>query len=580
MREVRRRRDTSKGTALDTRVLSTLLLALALLPSWTAAGALPRPSPGAAREEALSISGTVRDEAGPVAGAIVRRQATSTHTSTGDDGSFRLDVMAATGPVILTAWAEGYYVGWTEATPGEDAAAITLTRHYRHDNQDYDWFSTEAANGSRSCGHCMPAVYEEWQRDAHSHSAVNPRFLTMYNGTDIHGSRSPETRYASASAYGRLPLRPDPAKPYYGPGYKLDYPTTAGNCAACHAPAAAARRGRYYAADMNDLSGIDGEGVFCEFCHKIGEVILEPATGLPRENMPGVLSLRLYRPGRDEQLFFGPYDDVTRRVSYLPLQKESALCAPCHHGVFWDVVIYNSYGEWLESSYSDPVTGQTCQDCHMPATKATRFVLAEKGGLERPPGSILSHYMPGASDERLLQNAVTLDVSANREDERIDVTVTITNDRTGHHVPTDSPLRHLILLVQAAGEDGRELAQLEGPTVPEWCGVGDRSRGYYAGLPGKAYAKVLQEWWTEISPTGAYWKPVRILSDNRLAAHATDTSVYAFGAPDGGKVTVEVSLLFRRAFIELMDQKGWEAPDIVMARRSVTMGAGTTRGER
>ena len=28
--------------------------------------------------------------------------------------------------------------------------------------------------------------------------------------------------------------------------------------------------------------------------------------------------------------------------------------------------------------------------------------------------------------------------------------VSITNDRTGHHVPTDSPLRHLILLVQAS----------------------------------------------------------------------------------------------------------------------------------
>ena len=29
-------------------------------------------------------------------------------------------------------------------------------------------------------------------------------------------------------------------------------------------------------------------------------------------------------------------------------------------------LIYNSYGEWLDSPYSDPKTGKTCQECHMP----------------------------------------------------------------------------------------------------------------------------------------------------------------------------------------------------------------------
>jgi hypothetical protein len=143
--------------------------------------------------------------------------------------------------------------------------------------------------------------------------------------------------------------------------------------------------------------------------------------------------------------------------------------------------------------------------------------------------------------------------------------VDITNDNTGHHIPTDSPLRHLILLVTATSEDGETLPQIDGPKLPEWAGVGDAAQGYYAGFPGEAYAKILEELWTEVSPTGAYWNPTRIISDNRIAAFETASSTYTFSAPDLGSANIEVTLLFRRAFIELIDWKGWDAPDIEMA---------------
>jgi hypothetical protein len=193
----------------------------------------------------------------------------------------------------------------------------------------------------------------------------------------------------------------------------------------------------------------------------------------------------------------------------------------------------------------------------------------DKGGVTRRPQTIFSHRMSGAMDQDLLQNAVSMDVKAVRQEGRIIVTVTITNDRTGHHVPTDSPLRHLILLVRATDGRGHFLRQSDGPVVPEWGGVGDPNGGYYAGLPGKAFAKVLEEFWTEISPSGAYWNPTRVLSDNRLAAFAADTSIYTFSCAVEGEVTVDVTLLFRRAFIKLKDQKGWNAPDIVMQHRQI-----------
>jgi hypothetical protein len=294
--------------------------------------------------------------------------------------------------------------------------------------------------------------------------------------------------------------------------------------------------------------------------------------------MPGVMSYEFRRPHEGHQFFAGPLDDVAPgEDTFSPLQRESRFCAPCHHGVFWDVVIYNSYGEWLESPYSDPESGKTCQDCHMPPSGATRFALPEKGGLERDPATIFSHRMPGAADEELLRNAVTMSVDAEIVGEKLGVTVTVTNDLTGHHVPTDSPLRHVILLVRATGPSGNRLSQLEGSILPEWTGEGDPADGCYSGLPGKAYAKILSEEWTRVTPTGAYWNPTRIESDNRLAAFETDVSKYVFDLGSNEEVLVGVDLIFRRAFRELMEQKGWIVPDIVMERASMRVGAPEAR---
>ena len=207
----------------------------------------------------------------------------------------------------------------------------------------------------------------------------------------------------------------------------------------------------------------------------------------------------------------------------------------------------------------------------MPTVDYDYFVYPENGGLIRDSSRIFSHTMPGASDQELLQNAVTLTANAWLEGQSLVVQANIINDRTGHHVPTDSPLRHMILLVRVTDSRNKPLVQLEGPSVPEWGGVGDPQDGYYAGLPGKAFAKVLEEMWTNLSPSGAYWNPTRILSDNRLAAFASDTSTYTFAAPLSGDINVEVKLIFRRAFIDLADQKGWETGDILMAEEHILL---------
>ena len=175
--------------------------------------------------------------------------------------------------------------------------------------------------------------------------------------------------------------------------------------------------------------------------------------------------------------------------------------------------------------------------------------------------------MPGAMDEEFLRTAVTMNVSAIFEDGNIQVDVEIINDRTGHHVPTDSPLRHLILLVQARDADENPMVQTKGLTLPDWCGVGDQYDGYFSGLPGKAYAKILQELWTEVSPSATYWNRTRVVSDNRIPAYGIDKSTYTFEAPASGVVTVDVQLIFRRAFIIFREWKGWDVQDIIMDQR-------------
>ena len=124
----------------------------------------------------------------------------------------------------------------TPARPIGRAASgiqITLKPVPEKDNNLYPWFSFEGVAGSASCGLCH-REYKEWQADAHSQSAINPRFLTMYNGTNVKGEEGQPTRWGDKGAA----LPPDPSQPYYGPGFQLDTPDRAGNCATCHTPVA------------------------------------------------------------------------------------------------------------------------------------------------------------------------------------------------------------------------------------------------------------------------------------------------------------------------------------------------------
>ncbi len=525
----------------------------------------------------LIITGRIVDADGPVSGAIVRVQATDLFTSAREDGSFSLGGdWDGNDEIKLTAWAPGYFCGGpVSAFPGDQQVEIEIHRHADADNPTYSWLPSLVHPGqgeNQGCVEChsregttllFTLPVDQWLLDAHAQSAVNPRFLSMYYGIDLDGNQSPVTRRAYSRDYGSFPIGPDLTQPYYGPGYKLDFPETAGNCAACHLPAAAVNDP--YGIDPGSVSMVELEGTPCDFCHKVWDIQVDDSTDLPYPNMPGVLSMAFQRPPEGHQFFAGPYDDVAPgEDTYLAIQTESVFCASCHFGVFWDTVIYNSYGEWLSSPYSDPVTGKTCQDCHMPPTGATQFATDKAGGLTRDPSTIYSHRMLGAADVEFLQNSLTVEPAARLVEGKVYIDVGILNDNTGHKIPTDSPLRNLILVVQSFDSSGSPLDQISGPTIPEWGGLGDPGQGYYGGLPGKGYAIILEELWTGISPSGAYWNPVRVVSDTRLIPFELDESHFSFDAGGAGAVEVSIQLIYRRAFKSLLEQKNWPDEDILL----------------
>jgi hypothetical protein len=522
-----------------------------------------------------NLSGLVEDLDGPVVGAIVRLQGTDIETVSREDGSFEFQDLTLTGPISITAWSEGYYVRAATADLNFEPIQIAMERYHTDDNLDYEFASAE------SCGECHSA-YPEWQADAHGNSAVNHRFLTIYTGENVSGN-TPNVQY---DASGRL-LPPKPDSEYYGPGFKLDYPDRTGNCAACHTPVVSPLETTNtcgwsgchmnvtafhseevpYGISPTGATGVGLEGITCDFCHKIGAVDLDAETGLPWSARPGISSYRIYRPDEGHDLFIGTFDDVPGHDTYLPLYEQSEYCAPCHYGVFsgvagshnmeGGVTIYNSYGEWLESPWSEPETGKTCQQCHMPPVDYEYYVFPDKGGLQRDPNRIHNHLMPGVNDLELMQNAVTMESKAEIEDGKLVVEVAITNDQTGHHVPTGSPYRHMILLVTVEDDQGQAIPPESGALLPAW--IGD-----LAGQPGAYFAKLLKDEWYDEFPTAAYWRDISLVEDTRIGAFETVENRFVFPATGEGDYTVHVQLLYRRAYQELMEQKGWTDPDILM----------------
>jgi len=491
------------------------------------------------------VSGTVvDDESGePISGAIVRVQATHVEAFTDESGAFML--LDATGPTLtIVAGAKGYFYDWSSV--GAPVTDLEL-RLEAVPEGDYEFFTF---TNPKRCATCHEEQYQEWLDSPMQKAGMNTWVYDIYDGTGTDTEDLPGFIYLRDSVFAEN--------------------NPASECASCHQPEPWTREPFQPLGDRGEPTTGMLHGVACDMCHRVADI------DTSKPNFPGIFPgvVTLTRPKiQNWVVMYGVLGDVTyestgwMRASYQP-QLKSEVCAACHQDAndphenhdfeSEDSIISEpTYLEWLDSPYADDSSEHyaECVDCHMPATNAD--AACDRISLDRPVGDVRSHRILGTTAE-FLENALSLTMDAELVDDTLQVEVAITNDQTGHHVPTGVTIRNMILLVEAWQEsDGEPLESLGETVIHDLGGVGDPADGYFAGLPGRLYGKInIAENGT--SPT-FFTDAVAIVEDNRIPALATDTTEYSFAVPEeSGDIAVRARVIYRRSWRALVDGKNWK----------------------
>jgi hypothetical protein len=275
------------------------------------------------------------------------------------------------------------------------------------------------------------------------------------------------------------------------------------------------------------------EGISCTACHQIQNPMVDPETKellteMPTANMSGHYKIN----SPEENPVTGPYifgpiaspsgNAMQNQTQYTPEYaahiSESAMCATCHNlytptlnlegqlhtidpatgdydpnGEIAQFPEQTPYWDWLNSKYSDPTTGKTCQACHMaePDPTYTTPVAVMPNGNISPSRSnfsvhelvggnsyllgLLSKYMTelGIADktteagfnekiaqtQSLLKTAADLTIGAQSVvNSTLSIPVTITN-LTGHKLPASFPSRRMWVHLKITDNNGSVLLE-------------------------------------------------------------------------------------------------------------------------
>jgi len=490
------------------------------------------------------VSGQVVDGANqPIDGARVSVQATELEALTDVSGNFTIP--NASGDVVVVAAYKGHFYDSAATTAPAAGISLQLEAVPADDDAGYVF------NDGQVCGTCHLQQYSEWVGSPMADAGVNTWVYDIYDGSGTPGGDGGFVYTRDSVQAGAHPES---------------------DCRPCHQP-----EGWVYDVgsalaplDTPDIEQL--HGVTCEMCHKMANI------DISKPNFPGiwpgvVTMTRPQAPGFP--IVYGVLGDVTfqdpmtpMRAAYQP-QLVAELCAACHQdkndhdldGDFEDpggVISEPTYLEWAASAYADPTDPSfaTCVDCHMRATGAGNACVVNDPALQRPMEDVRSHRIEGTTPE-YLENAVTMTLDVREVGGEVEAQVTIDNDLTGHHVPTGVTIRNMILVLEATRvSDAAVLEHTGEQSVHDLGGVGDPSEGYYAGLPGKLYAKLNHDQ-SGVGPT-FFTDATGILFDNRIPAMDSDTTTYTFAVPaDGGTMNVRAMLIYRRSWRALVDAKGW-----------------------
>ncbi len=320
---------------------------------------------------------------------------------------------------------------------------------------------------AEECGRCHQDIYRYWKASLHAQAADDPRFQAVLAKLK---EESPKTEVDAI-------------------------------CLRCHAPAL------LQAQDARWERKVSWEGVTCDFCHSVRGVRADPKA-------PFVLDVG--------QVKSGPLRDVqsTAHVArYAETFSSASLCNPCHqftndHGL----EVLSTFNEWQASSY--PSRSVTCQSCHMRSTSGKTVDPKVK---RVASSSVNLHEMPGGHSVNELNRALQAVISSERHGNTLDVTVQVTNRGAGHRLPTGSPLRTIVMVVQVDGGVGK----------PQ---TATRSYGRV----------VVDENGQEANDEATVWlRGARVVRDDRLAPNERRVEKFSFQMPVNTPVRSVAKFFYR-----------------------------------
>jgi len=318
---------------------------------------------------------------------------------------------------------------------------------------------------SRVCGSCHEDIYNTWKRSLHALSLDDPVF-------DVAFMQALKTDAARAK---RL-------------------------CYRCHAP---------MVIESNDYElreSVTAEGVGCDFCHSVTEVVLNDREKPYRSEV-----------GRVKRSILRKAKSPAHEVAYSELHGRAEFCGGCHQYVTENgTIIMGTYQDWLDSQYArDDVP---CQECHMARSVGHRV----RSDIKQTDPSFPLHDLIHNTDQ--VKGAVSVEVAeVTTAGSHLIVHVDITNSGSGHMVPTGIPTRELRLVVRVTDESDKTT---------------ETQRRSYAKVIGGRDGRELRTD-MEVLMSGE-----RILSDNRIAPKEKRREVFRFPARSRGPFQVSAEVVY------------------------------------
>lgn len=370
--------------------------------------------------------------------------------------------------------------------------ALNLCAFAQNDENPHN--SKEAKYQSAfDCKACHPGIYDIWKKSLHADAVSDPVFQAAF--------------VSAIAKYG---------------------PDTRAYCLSCHSPTTMITKDY----DLNEP--ISREGVTCDFCHTITNVV----EARPQKHFD-------IQIGNTK---FGPLQGVDPigglEFRYSVLHQSSMLCSGCHElESIEGVKILGTYSEWKEGPYA--ARNIHCQNCHMPEQPGVPVV---DDTIRKSSHNAHAHEFLGGHSQIRLEKSATVTVTTKSSGDSVVADVYVTNSEAGHYLPTGIPTRKLVLTVTLQDENGNVTGSFE--------------RFFEKILADKKGNEITE---TEV----AMMEAAKILKDTRLKPKETWHEQFTFtGIQKSGAYVVNANLKYKFAVAVL--ERNVMSVEVANASRAVT----------